>query len=69
MPGGDDLVEKVRRLLVQGQIPKFVTDEQCGFIANGTNLVLIGNPGAGKTFLFEEFLFQGCHRIPFRIAE
>ena len=25
MAGGDDLVEEVRRLLVQGQIPKFVT--------------------------------------------
>jgi hypothetical protein len=31
MAGGDDLVEEIRRLLVQGQIPKFVTDEQCGF--------------------------------------
>jgi len=29
--GGNDLVEEIRRLLVQGQIPKFVTDEQCGF--------------------------------------
>ena len=30
MAGGDDLVEEVRRLLVQGQIPKFVTDEESG---------------------------------------
>ena len=30
MAGGDDLIEEIRRLLVQGQIPKFVTDEQGG---------------------------------------
>ena len=29
MTGGDDLVEEIRRLLVKGQIPKLVTDEQC----------------------------------------
>ena len=30
MAGGDNLIEEVRRLLVEGQISKFVTDEQCG---------------------------------------
>ena len=28
--GGDDLVEKVRSLLIEGQISQFVTDEQRG---------------------------------------
>ena len=30
MAGGDNLIEEVRRLLVEGQISKFVADEQCG---------------------------------------
>ena len=28
--GGNDLIEEIRRLLVEGQIAKLVTDEQCG---------------------------------------
>src|ERR1700693_3351637 len=28
--GGDDLIEEIRRLLIEGQIPKLVTDEKSG---------------------------------------
>ena len=30
MAGGDNLIEEIRRPLVEGQISKFVTDEQRG---------------------------------------
>jgi len=30
VPGGDDLIEKVRGLLIEGEIPQFVTNEQSG---------------------------------------
>jgi hypothetical protein len=41
--GGDNLIEEVRRLLVEGQISKFVTDEQCArYDPGGTEFHLEG---------------------------